>query len=130
MKSLLGLLMISASAEAGQTYISVGPTLTGDNNFGNKIGSIGYNAQFTDIFDYQLEAGTFSSLTGTQTVYSSAQLGLTIKSGLFFTRVFSGPSIVTATNQYISSPIQIQSDLEVGIIDERGVSFAVDFMHF
>lgn len=130
MKYLLFFLLMSSSCYAGQLNFKIGPTINTDRGFSNKLSSFGYGNKLSSLFEYQLEGGAFTSLTNSEVYFASAQLGLVIKGRSLYSKMFTGPTYVSNTNEYLNTPIVLGNDLEFGIHDDRGVEFGVDYKHF
>lgn len=96
----------------------------------NKLLSIGYQAPLGRIFDYQLEVGTFNdNINDFKTVYGGPSLGLTTGGDNFYVKVFSGPVFVSYTDQHLSTPVEFNTDFEIGIKDGRGVNIGIGYKH-
>lgn len=130
MKKTILALLFPIAVSAGELSLKVGPTLNSPKAFSNKLGALGYSARLSRIFDYQLEGGGFTSLTGDIAFYGTVQLGFTIKGDRWYSSIFTGPSYISATNEYLNTNIQISNDIELGFRDERGVKLALDYKHF
>ena len=96
----------------------------------NKLLAVGYQAPLGKLFDYQLEVGTFNdNISDFKTVYGGPSLGLSVGGDSAYVKAFCGPVFVSYTDQHLSTPIEFNTDFEIGIKDRRGVNIGVGYKH-
>ena len=126
--SSLGLIVL-LSQLSGNLYAEFGPDL----NFGlysHKFFTIGYTDKLSDIFDYQIESGGWkTSYKGERnSLYTSYQIGIKTDT-IFYGRFFTGPALISTTDQRLSSVFQFKHDLGVGFKDKRNVGIGINYSH-
>lgn len=130
MKYIWLLILICHTASANDLQFKIGPTMNTETKFANKLFAMGYSHKLTNLFDYQIEGGLFNSLTGGQTYFGAVSLGTGVIGSWYYSKIFCGPAYVSKTNEYLNTPIEITSDIEFGLRDNRGVSIGLDYKHF
>lgn len=98
-----------------------------------KLLSGGYQGYLIGIFDYQLEAGAFQDAGNSVGIvgFGGASVGISVKSTSgVYAKVFAGPSLITNTDDRLSSILEFNDDIELGIRDSRNVCLGLDFKHF
>ena len=127
---MLILLAASNICWADSLYFKIGPTLNIPNGAANKMFSLGLSESITSLWDYQFEVGTFTNLTNGSLLYWSLEVGPTLDFGAFYTKFLTGPAMISYTNQYLNTAVQISSDLEMGLKDRRDITMGLGYKHF
>jgi hypothetical protein len=126
--SSLGILVL-LSQLSGNFYAEFGPDLN-FSFYSHKFFTVGYTDKLTDIFDYQIEGGGWkTSYEGERSsLYTSYQIGVKTDTP-FYARFFTGPALISTTDQRLSSAFQFKHDLGVGFKDKRNVGIGVNYSH-
>lgn len=86
-----------------------------------------------DLLDFQSSMGLFiNNRSGLGPTYylTPFSLGLKTKGPGLFASYFVGPSLITQTDQRLSSILEFENNFEVGIRDYRGASLGLNLQHF
>jgi hypothetical protein len=127
------LMILSACAHSSHLKYGVG---LNDGPFPDtqvKIIGIGSSRPLGPIFDMQHEAGLFAdnrSGLGPTGYVSPAMIGLETKGPGLYAHYFVGPSLITQTDQRLSSILEFENSFELGIRDYRGISLGANLTHF
>ncbi len=131
---VLLLLLSTAFATENHPYspfLKLAGSLNAPSLVTNKLVSGGYQHKLAGLFDYQLEGGFFvDNPTHSKTVFISPSVGITSSNPLIYSKVFVGPTLITHTDEHLSTPYQFNIDLEAGIKDTRGNTIGVGYKHF
>ena len=134
MKKLILMLLfvfITQVAFAGG-FAKVGGDATNRIVFNNKLITLGYQHKFFYLFDYQLEAGNFSNHGKSlpdESYFVGSSVGVSLVQHSWYAKSFIGPALVTPTNVYLNTPIELNTDLELGLRDHRGLGMGVGYKH-
>lgn len=129
---LIAICMASPSSwgDDGLVIGKFGLGLNQANPLTNKLVAIGYQNTLTRLLDYQLEGGYFSELTTARHFwFVGPSIGLALKNDGHFIKTFVGPAFVNPTDAHLSTPIQFNTDIEIGLRDSRGVGMGMGYKH-
>lgn len=126
--SSLGL-MILLSQLSGNLYAEFGPDLN-FSTYSHKYFTIGYTDSLTEVFDFQVEAGGWKTTYQGEnsSLYTAYQFGIKTDTP-FYARFFTGPALISATDQRLSSALQFKHDIGIGFKDKRNVGIGVNYSH-
>lgn len=121
--------MILLSQLSGNLYAEFGPDLN-FSFYSHKYFTVGYTDKLTETFDYQFEGGGWkTSYEGERSsLYTSYQIGIKTDTP-FYARFFTGPALISTTDQRLSSIFQFKHDLGVGFKDKRNVGIGINYSH-
>lgn len=130
---ILGLLssLISTYAKADEYILRFGGMLNQPTLVQNKLVSLAYSGPISTIFDYQIEGGWFvDNNVNKKTLFISPTVGFNTTSGSLYLGIFFGPSLVSNTDSYLSTPYEFHTNFEVGFRDpKKGTDIGVGFKH-
>lgn len=128
---LLLLIPLNSFAGSGGTYWKFGLGIDSPST-STKIIATGYQGPLWHVLDYQLEVGMFNDNNQSQGLigFMGASVGVSVvtHSG-FYSKLFAGPALITQTDSRLSSILEFNEDLELGLINDSGVSIGADLKH-
>ena len=110
------------------SYLKLAGGLNDNNLLHTKSAMVGHQGPLLGVFDYQLELGLLQHPQGIS-VFGGPSIGLSIVQTGYYAKVFTGPSILSPTDDRLGTTLEISSDLEIGVRDERGVSMGIGYKH-
>jgi hypothetical protein len=134
MMSKINLLIVSlllSSTTYANEYIKYGVGLNGVPGATKSL-FVGYQADITQVFMYQLEMGGYRDTNQVQGAVGlvSASIGVnTISTSGVYMKVFFGPCFNTQGDSRISGNFQFNNDIELGIKGINSFSIGLDFKH-
>lgn len=125
--------LVPTMALASSLQFKFGSSMNVASPFVNKLVALSYRDKLTSILDYQIETGLFANNDvgyRVRTGYVSASIGAGVTGSWYYSRVFVGPAAVSRTDDRLSSTIQLSTDAEIGIRDNRSVELGLGYKHF
>ena len=122
-------IFLSVSAFAEQhTYFKFGSGL--DGAFGSsKLGAFGYQEEIFGPLHSQIEGGMFTR-DGGYALFGAYSIGISVlTSGGIYAKVFTGPALLSGTDSRLSSLLEFNNDLELGLRDLSGVELGLVYKH-
>lgn len=125
--------IISSSACAHTTLdAKLGGMLHQNDITTNKLISLGFTGDLTRVFKYRFEGGLFAlndAGPNTRTWFTGVSLGTGVTGDWYYARVFTGPALVSRTDDHLNTPLEFNTDIEVGLRDKTGVELGLGYKH-
>jgi hypothetical protein len=122
--------LVYADSGPGAWSLKVGGALNQPTLVTNKLIGLGYTKPLTPLLDYQLEGGLFTDLASASvTGFAGPSIGITMVEPTYYLKVFFGPTLITRTDNYLSSIYEFKTDLELGIYDGRNIGVGIGYTH-
>lgn len=110
------------------SYLKLAGSLNDTSLLTTKLATLGHQGPLLGVFDYQLEAGVLQR-PGSFSVFAGPSLGLSIVNQGYYVKFFSGPLVISPTDERLGTNVEINSDLELGLRDDRGVGIGFGYKH-
>lgn len=133
---LLILLLISSTAYADQFVTDVGLGQFGSRGASlsqDKFAKVGVQEELWNPFYQRFNLGGWMDTRGQD--YSGAaffgyQVGFEVTNDIFQGSIWTGPTVISATDQVLGGPIQFNETIFFGIVDKNKDSIGIAYNHF
>lgn len=93
-----------------------------------RVFSLGVTYPHTGLIQKRIDVGGWIS-DPSSSFYSTLQIGTTASNSVFYAEVFSGPALISNTDNRLSTVLQFKHDIGIGVVGKDKVGIGINYSH-